>query len=323
MIEEPEVDRAAGDSEVLPRDESPAAHESDDPAADRIPDCTTQPWVTRLGIIACIGIHLGLAVENDHSPGTLAKFGYLPADAIWRGGYWALVTSAFVHIELWHLAANVSLLWVLGSRLERAIGSLRYLAFVVLSAFVSSSIQLATSGTTGIGASGVGYAIFGFMWSTRWQYARFPEVINSRTIQSLNLWLVGCIVATWLGVWNVGNAAHVSGMLFGAIAARAFVLRFQPRLMFACLGALLVFSIVPLFWCPWSITWLSIQAYNAHTAQRYDAALDGYTQIIRRDPRNAWAYHNRSAVYEALGEPEMAEADLERAREIDPTMGVQ
>ncbi|MDC0936172.1 tetratricopeptide repeat protein [Pirellulales bacterium] len=100
--------------------------------------------------------------------------------------------------------------------------------------------------------------------------------------------------------------------------------------MFAGLVTLVVASIVPLFWCPWSVTWLSNKAYNAHTAERkaynahtaerYDVAVDRYTQIIHLDPDNSWAYLNRSIVYQALGQPDKAKADLQRARDIDPSI---
>jgi len=303
--------------------ESAPPRESNDAAAgtDTTPESTTQPWVSRLSIVACIGIFLGLAVQDDYeSWETLSKFGYLPANSIWNGGYWALVTSAFVHLALWHVAFNVYWLWVLGSRLERAIGSLPFLAFFVVSASVSSSFQLAVSDGTGIGASGVVYAIFGFMWPTRHRYPQFNEALDARTIQIFVVWLIGCVVATYLKVWEVGNAAHISGLLFGGAVAGAFALHFKPRLMFAGLVALVVFSIIPLFWCPWSVTWLSHKAYNAHAAERFDVALDRYTQVIHIDPDHAWAYLNRSFVYQALGQSEKAHADLQKAREIDPSI---
>ena len=303
--------------------ESAIQVESDDATTDSTTPSTPtfHPWASYLSIIACICIFFGLAAQNDYeSWDTLAKFGYLPADSIWNGGYWALVTSAFVHFALWHVAFNVYWLWVLGSRLEQAIGSLRFLAFFVVSAIVSSSFQLAVSDDTGIGASGVVYAIFGFMWLTRHRHPHFNEVLDTKTIQIFFIWLVGCVVAAFLDVWDVGNAAHISGLLFGAAVAGAFVLQFNRRLMFVGLATLVVLSIVPLFWCPWSITWLSHKAYNAHAEERYDAALKRYTQIINLDPENSWAYLNRSFVYESLSKPDEAQADLQKAQEIDPSI---
>jgi GlpG protein len=145
-------------------------------------------------------------------------------------------------------------------------------------------------------------------------------VLDARTIQIFVIWLVGCVVATYLKVWEVGNAARIGGLLFGGAVAGSFLLRFRPRLIFSGLVALVVFSIVPLFWCPWSITWLSDKAYNAHAAAQYDVAVKRYTQITNLDPDNAWAYLNRSYAYQALGQLDKAQADLQRAREIDPSI---
>lgn len=279
------------------------------------------PWVSILAIVACVGIYLGLAVEDDYeSWETLARFGYLPAESIWNGAYWPLFTSVFVHFGLWHVAFNVYWLWVLGKRLEPALGSLRFLAFFIVAGWVSSSFQLAFSGTTGIGASGVIYAFFGFMWPSRHRFPAFAAVLDARTIQIFVLWLVACVVATRLKVWEVGNAAHVSGLVFGAAVAWAFVRPIARWQMMAGLATLVALSMVPLFWCPWSVPWLSHKAYQFHAEGRLDEALDHYTRVIDADPSNAWAYFNRSLVHDGLGKAEAAREDLNTAREIDPAI---
>jgi GlpG protein len=279
------------------------------------------PWVSLSAIAICVAVFLGLAINGDHqSWDTLAKFGLLPASSIWEGGYWALGTSALVHIALWHLAFNVYWLWRLGGPMERAIGSWPYLAFFVISAFISSSFQLAVSDATGHGASGVVYAIFGFMWLARRRYSQFNDVLDGGTIRLFLIWLIGCVAATYPDVWEVGNAAHISGLLFGAAVAGCFVLHYLRPLMVAGLAGLVLLSIIPLFWCPWSIAWLSHQAYDAHAAHRYHDALAQYTRILNRDPRNAWALLNRSFVYREIGQPEKADTDLQAARKIDPAI---
>jgi membrane associated rhomboid family serine protease len=74
----------------------------------------------------------------------------LPAIAIWDGAYWGVLRGVFVHLALWHLAFNMYWLWVLGSRLELAIGHIWFLVFFLTAGFVSSSFQLAVSDSTGI-----------------------------------------------------------------------------------------------------------------------------------------------------------------------------
>lgn len=270
-------------------------------------------------ITICVAIFLAISSEGaGDSWQTLSRWGVLPAPAIWDGAYWGLLPGVFVHLELWHVAFNMYWLWVLGSRLELVIGHVWFLVFYLTAGFVSSAIQLAMSDSTGIGASGVGYAIFGFMWATRDRYQSFLPVLDQRTVKLFMIWLVGCIIITFLGIREIGNAAHVSGMIFGLLVAGSFVLGHQRSLMFAALGALLFCSVAVLVRCPWSITWLSTQAYHAHADKHYSEALVLYSRVIEKNPHSAWAYFNRSRVYEALGDRTKASIDRKKAREIDP-----
>jgi GlpG protein len=298
----------------------PADHPDASPATTAArAKLSAYPWVTSLAVLACIAVFIGLWTAHDPaSPESLYRWGYAPATAVWGGAHWALLTSVFVHLALWHLAFNVFWLWVLGIRLERRIGSLQFLAFFLASALVSSSCQLAVSDDTGIGASGVVYALFGFMWLARDRFPEFRQVVDQRIATFFVAALVACLVASYLTAWQVGNAAHISGMAFGCLVAASFVLHYKPRLTLAGLAGLVVLSIIPLFWCPWSVAWLSDKAYRAHEGRRYQEAIDLYTQVLQMDPQNAWAYYNRSSAYEALGDARQAEADLKKARELDP-----
>ncbi len=56
------------------------------------------------------------------------------------GAYWQLVTSAFTHVEIWHIGFNMLALWVLGPQLELAIGRARFLALYLLSALAGSTL---------------------------------------------------------------------------------------------------------------------------------------------------------------------------------------
>ncbi|MFH0910719.1 MAG: rhomboid family intramembrane serine protease [Planctomycetota bacterium] len=281
----------------------------------------SQPWVARIAVVLCVAVFLGFfSTSSQVAWKSVVDCGLLPKRSVWEGTYWTLLTSVFVHFAVWHMAFNVYWLWLLGSRMEEAIGSWRFLIFFVLAALVSSSLQLAASEGMGIGASGVVYAIFGFMWVGRRRFQSFQEILNDRTALVFIVWLVGCVVLTVLNIWNVGNAAHVSGLLFGAAVAGHFVVRYKPPLVLAAMVALVVLSIVPLFWCPWSVQWLSHKAYEADVAQDHRGALDLYTRVIEQDPRNAWAYHNRGLVFRALGMEGNAKADMEKAQALDPSL---
>jgi len=277
-----------------------------------------------LAIALCLAVFLGLTTERAPDTWeTLKKWGAPPASDVWQGAYWGLITSVFVHRALWHLAFNVYWLWILGGWLEVTLGSVRYAVFFLLAALVSSAAQLSFSGITGIGASGVGYAIFGFVWIASRRYPQFREVLTPQTVQLFLYWLVGCMVVTYLNLWQVGNAAHVSGLLFGAATAACFVVRYKPRLIVAALGGLIAISLVPVFWCPWSATWLGLRARRALEAGDFERAVSYYSRAIRLDPGTAWLYYNRGVAYHRLGELDKANADLDHAASLDPRLKPQ
>jgi GlpG protein len=299
----------------------PSGSEPEQPASAEA--AASRPWVTWAMGTACVAIFVGLTREpNPDTWDALAKWGAVPPDKVWKGAYWSLLSSALVHQAIWHLAFNLYWLWALGARLERAIGSGRYVLLVVGAAVVASGGQLAASGSTGIGASGVVYAIFGFMAVTRDRFPGFREVLSAQTIQLFLVWLVGCMMATYAGVWQVGNAAHLCGMLFGAAVAACFVLKYKRRLLLPGLAGLVFASILPLFWCPWSMIWLGLQGLRAYDAGEYDRAIGYYSRAIELEPNGAWGYYNRGISYLAAGDPQNARTDFAKASKLDPKIEI-
>lgn len=60
------------------------------------------------------------------------------------GEYWRLLTSGFVHVELWHLAMNMMALLSLGKIFEPLLGVRRYLLILIPSIIVGSLFVLAS-----------------------------------------------------------------------------------------------------------------------------------------------------------------------------------
>ena len=276
------------------------------------------PVMTLVACAICIVVFLGLFNErNPYSWEALEKWGCYPADKIRGGAIWAFITSAFVHEELWHVGFNVYWLYVLGSRMERVIGCRRWLTFFLSAAFVSSGAEFAISDSTGIGASGVVYAIFGFMWVTRSQNPSFQKVLDPRTLGWFFLWLVGCLVMTLTKVWEVGNSSHFAGLLFGAGIG---VWGLWPgRRTFLKLGfaSLFLLSVVPVFWAPWSKDWTSEQGVRAYTRGNYQAAIKWYERSLSLGQDKAWCWQNIALAYYAAGDKAKYEQTLEFLRKLD------
>lgn len=270
-----------------------------------------------LAVAACLVIYLmiNLSAKTIHWEDA-ARFGYLPSELIWDGQYWALITSAFVHSEIWHLFFNVLWILSLGSCMERLVGSVPFLGFLLASAFVSSAVQMIVSDECGIGASGMVYALFGFAWVAKSRYLEFQSVVTDRVALVFGLWFFGCMMLTHLKLLSIANGAHAGGLVFGILVAWVFVVRRQRILAISGLVMFLGACVFLLLWCPWSIRWVSMRAYQAHENGDAAEALRRYTQLIDLKPGRelvVWALENRSAIYQSMGDATKSKADADAA----------
>jgi GlpG protein len=133
---------------------------------------------------------------------------------------WRLLTSALLHGDVFHLAFNVYWLWVFGTLLETELGAAWLLGLMVTFAVLSGSAQFAT-GAGGIGLSGIGYGLWGFLCGAQRRDARFADAMDRKTVQLFGAWFVLCIGLTWAKVWEVANVAHGVGALAGLVASVA------------------------------------------------------------------------------------------------------
>ena len=214
------------------------------------------PWITYAVIVVCVVISSYFNLFEGSSSYHDVTRSLTPSPiAIWSGAYWAFLTSAFVHIEFWHILFNMWWAKDFGTLLEPTMGRGRYLLFITSSAVISSGAQLATSDQTGIGFSGVVYAMFGYTLAARHVEPLYRHIMSKGTIRWLLGWLVLCIVLTAADVWNVGNAAHIAGFLFGYFIGNAFVAR---SFVAASRFGLAILALVTVFaagYMPWSETW--------------------------------------------------------------------
>jgi rhomboid protease GluP len=273
-------------------------------------------------VLACataILITLGIMAEPSQPTWEqMAKWGYLPAERIWDGALWALISSAFVHVALWHLVFNVYWLWQFGRVVEREFGPFRFLGFVVGAAFVSSAFQLAASGDTGIGASGIVYGLLGFMWRNRKEVPRFAQILGPDTASLFFVWLVACFVATHAGFVSIGNTAHLTGLLFGVLVAESRRAASHYRLARGSLGLFCALSLLAAHVNPWSERWLEYFAMKLHRDGQYERAVLAYERSLAFGADSAWAFHNLALTYASMGDSIRTADALRRLRATAP-----
>jgi len=153
---------------------------------------------------------------------------FVMSSRAFHGEPWRLVASALPHGGPVHLLFNVYWLWVLGTLLEEELGHLTTLILVLLVAAGSSAAQFAFS-SGGIGLSGVGYGIVGFLWTASRIHPRFRDAMDKRTLQLFLGWGLLCIVLTITNTMPVANYAHAAGFLLGIPLAYVFLGGSLPR----------------------------------------------------------------------------------------------
>jgi rhomboid protease GluP len=136
-------------------------------------------------------------------------------DVLIRNQWWRIVTGAFVHIGIIHLALNMWALWVLGTLAEAVLGTYLYVGIYFVCAIAGSLTSLYFHPTVvGAGASGAIIGILGAVVSVL-KFARLPlppDVIKS-TLRSL---IQGALLTLVVGLWGpIDNAAHIGGLICG------------------------------------------------------------------------------------------------------------
>jgi membrane associated rhomboid family serine protease len=262
-----------------------AINQTDNTFKKYIPIVTTICCVT--SIVLFIGINLDGPLDNWD---VYKRWGAPSAVDIFNGDFWGLITSNFLHVEIWHIAFNLYWLWVLGKKLEFKLKKTFYIFFILSSALVSSLAQLAFSDGTGIGLSGVGYALFGFLYVKSKTTEEFKNYLDRKTINLFIVWLILCVLLTRAGVWTVGNAAHIGGLLWGALTA--YVSRYHKYVRYSTGVVYLGILIVLILYGPFSTSFLSYRAYELHKTEKVEDAIAVYKKILRVDPKSEFAREN-------------------------------
>ncbi|WP_181768605.1 rhomboid family intramembrane serine protease [Streptomyces albidus (ex Kaewkla and Franco 2022)] len=178
--------------------------------------------VTKILLGLNAAFFLAVLVAGDRLVNDLVLFGqavaepYGPVEGVAQGQWYRLLSSMFLHQEIWHIAMNMLGLWFLGPPLEAALGRLRYSALYLLSGLGGSALTFLVSspGQASLGASGAVFGLFGAtaVLMRRLNYDMRPILI----LLGINL----VFTFTWQGIsWQ----AHIGGLAVGAVIAYAMV----------------------------------------------------------------------------------------------------
>jgi len=184
---------------------------------------------------------------TDGNVNSVFQLGAMQGFAVADGEYWRLLTAAFLHASVLHIAFNMYALYLFGPYVERALGTARFVVAYLTMAVASSVFvywltepQVAT-----IGASGAVFGLFGL-----------TLVLLIRTGQDVRGLLVLLAINAFISLQgNISWQGHLGGFVTGALLGVA--LAYAPRERRSAVQ-----------FTAFAITWLAIVvAVVARTAQ--------------------------------------------------------
>ena len=147
---------------------------------------------------------------------TLIALGAKVNGLIDNGQPWRLLTCAFLHGGLAHIAFNMYSLKIIGSEVEYVYGKVKYIGIYLISALGGSIFSyLFNADSISVGASG---AIFGLLGAMLIFGIRHKNKIGKAYIMNLfKVLLINIFIGVTLS--NIDNGAHIGGLVFGCISA--------------------------------------------------------------------------------------------------------
>lgn len=140
-----------------------------------------------------------------------------------NGEWWRLITSAFLHGSLLHVAFNMGALAAFGPHVETAMGKVRFLSLYLLAALGGSALSylFGPLNVASVGASG---AIFGVFAA----YFIIARRVGADTGPIVFLLVINLVVS-FADAGVIDWRAHVGGLITGAAAAWAMAAVPQGR----------------------------------------------------------------------------------------------
>jgi membrane associated rhomboid family serine protease len=150
----------------------------------------------------------------------------LQGNAVSNGDWWRLVTTMFLHGSILHIAFNMLALYWLGTIVEQALGTPRFLLVYFVSGIAGSAgaLWFSTQYAVTVGASG---AIFGLIGALL-----ILEYLATGSLMGQAMVLILINLAFTFAVPGISIGGHLGGLAGGIVATYALMrYRMPPRRM--------------------------------------------------------------------------------------------
>ncbi|WP_066268794.1 rhomboid family intramembrane serine protease [Hydrogenophaga palleronii] len=192
----------------------------------RLRSLTPVPWAVYLVIAVNVAVWLFNLLDGmspmKPTPAELFAWGANSTTAVVRDGeYWRLFTATVLHGGVLHLGLNMFALWDAGRRVCRWYGNGQFLLIYLGAGLAGSALSLHFSSqqAVSVGASGAVFGVLGALLVGVYQHrASVPKAMATQLMTSQGVF-VALMLAQGFARSGIDNAAHVGGLLAGALMA--------------------------------------------------------------------------------------------------------
>ena len=246
------------------------------------------PAIIAINVAVFIVMLFAGADLMNPNPAVHIRFGSNFGPLTWTGEEWRLLTSAFLHFGLIHIALNMYALYQGGGLVERLFGSTRFAVIYLLSALSGSM----ASGwwdplRNSAGASGAIFGVYGALLA--FLAVRRVDIPPTMLKSISSSALLFCLYSLVIGAAHplIDNACHIGGLLggfvSGVILARPFTpeARLVPQPVKLLVAVLVV--VLPLAWLVQPLTADSGEASASLRFERdFETFVRAEAEIVRR-----------------------------------------
>lgn len=178
-------------------------------------DLKKKPFVVYGIIIVCLFLYLCMILAGGSTNSlVLLNFGARSNLHIVAGQWWRLLSAAFLHAGLMHLAMNLIFIYYGGSQIEMMIGHWRFFVIYFVSALGGNLLSFALSPALSVGAS---TAIAGMLASVIVLEKFYPYHTYLKYLAKNYTLLVIINVIFAFFSTTIDHAGHLGGFISGAL----------------------------------------------------------------------------------------------------------
>lgn len=217
----------------------------------------TGALMTKILVAVNILIYVITAAQGaglNNPGGSLFNRWLLFGPAVANGDWWRLITSAFLHASVIHIAFNMYFLWLVGSAVEQALGRGRFLLVYFISGLAGSAGALVNTPTTPVvGASG---ALFGILGAALILERQRNYVLGG---SAAALIVINLILSFAISGISIGG--HVGGLIGGVLCTLVFSRFGRGHAAYSRVGLWSIAGVVAIGLASVAVAYLKVRGY--------------------------------------------------------------